>query len=242
MHRVEPHYLRLKRHIAAGIADGTWQRHDRIPSEGELTRSFGLSRMTVNRALRELAQEGLIVREQGRGSFVAPGKAEATMLAVRGIRHEIQSRGAVHQARVLRLLKTRADGVLAERFGLAVNAILFRSQLLHCADGVPLQLEDRWVNPALAPDYLHQDLADITPYEYLSAVAPLERAEHVIEAELPDMPTARLLGMPRTEPLLVMTRRTWSSGQVASFARLAHPASRYQLRGQFDVAGHVLAE
>ncbi|MCM5681070.1 histidine utilization repressor [Schlegelella sp. S2-27] len=229
-----PEYLKLKRHILGRIAAGDWQPGERIPSEGELTREFGLSRMTVNRALRELAVSGAITRVQGVGSFVAGPKAESTMVEVHGIRDEIRQRGQQHAATVLSVGETHADAALAEAFGLPLGAPLYHSLLLHCADGQPLQLEDRYVNPAAAPGYLQQDLAADTPHHYLTRVAPLEQAEHVIEADTPSPEVARHLQLQPHEPVLVLNRRTWSGGRVASVARLFHPARRFRLSGRFS--------
>ncbi len=230
----EPHYLRLKRHVLRHIAAGTWAPGDRIPSEGDLTREFGVSRMTANRALRELADYGSITRVQGVGSFVAGPKAESTLVAVKSIRDEIEQRGQRHSTEVLELGPATADRILATAFGLADGVPLFHSRLLHAADGRPLQLEDRYVNPASAPGYLEQDFESTTPHAYLTRVAPLERAEHVIEADLPSKDIARHLHIQVTEPVLVLNLRTWSRGRVASVARLIHPARQYRLSGTFS--------
>ncbi|MGA2548525.1 MAG: histidine utilization repressor [Burkholderiaceae bacterium] len=231
----QPQYLRLKRFIVEGIASGQWASHERIPSEGELTRQFRVSRMTANRALRELANEGVITRIQGVGSFVSSPKAEATVVEVRDIRREIEARGEVHQSQVVVLEKVAASPQLAALFGIAEGAPLFHSRIVHSADAIPLQLEDRFVNPRLAEDYLTLDLTTITPHEYLMKVAPLERAEHHIEAEMPDASTARLLAVTAREPLLILHRRTWSSGFPASVAKLSYPASRFRLVGHFQL-------
>ncbi len=230
----EPHYLRLKRHVLRQIADGTWAPGDRIPSEGDLTREFGVSRMTANRALRELADYGAITRVQGVGSFVAGPKVESTMVAVRSIRDEIEQRGQRHSTEVLAVGPATADRTLATAFGLPGGAPLFHSRLLHAADGRPLQLEDRYVNPASAPGYLEQNFAMATPHAYLTQVAPLERAEHVIEADLPSKEIAGHLRIQVTEPVLVLNRRTWSRGRVASVVRMIHPARQYRLSGTFS--------
>ena len=229
-----PEYLKLKRHILGRIAAGDWRPGERIPSEGELTREFGLSRMTVNRALRELAASGAITRVQGVGSFVSGPKAESTMVEVHGIRDEILQRDQRHRASVLSLGSTQADAALAEAFGVPVGTPLFHSLLLHFADEQPLQLEDRYVNPAAAPGYLEQDLGTDTPHHYLSRVAPLEQAEHVIEADTPAPEVARHLQLDAQEPVLVLNRRTWSGGRVVSVAKLFHPARRYRLSGRFS--------
>jgi GntR family histidine utilization transcriptional repressor len=230
----QPQYLRLKRFIVEGIRNGQWSVHERVPSEGELTRRFGVSRMTANRALRELAQEGVITRIQGVGSFAAGPKSEATLIEVRDIRAEIEARGEVHDSRVLCSERIAAPAALAEQFGLPDLAVLFHSRIVHRADQRPLQLEDRYVNPGVAPDYMELDLANVTPHEYLMRVAPLERAEHRIEAEMPDAQTARLLALAPGEPVLILHRRTWSRGEPASIAKLSHPASRFRLVGHVN--------
>lgn len=230
----QPEYLKLKRHVLARIAEGLWQPGDRVPSEHELGREFRLSRMTVHRALRELAASGAITRRQGVGSFVAGPKVESTLVTVQGIREEIRARGEQHRAQVLDLRRVRADDTLAAAFGLAQGVALFHSLLLHFADDRPLQLEDRHVAPRAAPDYLRQDFAgDTTPHHYLSRVAPLERAEHSIEADLPTREVARWLQLEAHEPVLLLNRRTWSQGQVVSVARLTHPGRHYRLSGTF---------
>ena len=70
-----PFYEKVKQAISHKISAGEWRPHDRIPSEAELVAQFGFSRMTINRALRELTDEGWLVRLQGVGTFVAEPKA-----------------------------------------------------------------------------------------------------------------------------------------------------------------------
>jgi GntR family histidine utilization transcriptional repressor len=72
-----------------------------------------------------------------------------------------------------------------------------------------------------------------TPHEYLTKAAPLQQAEHVLRAEMPDERTRKLLAMKKTEPCLVVIRRTWTADQIVSVARLYHPGSRYELSGHF---------
>lgn len=230
-----PQYRRVKDHIAGRIAAGEWAPGARVPSEGELTRSFGLSRMTVNRALRELVAEGQIVRVQGVGSFVAQRKAESAIFAVRNIAEEIQSSSRRHTAEVL-VLESKRDPEIAARLGLGPDEPVFHSILVHRADGLPVQLEDRWVNPRFAPDYLGQDFRAITPNQHLTQLAPYQRFEHVVEAETPAPDVARRLQLEPGEPCLVLSRRTWARGMVSSVARLIHPARRYRLAGQFGDA------
>ena len=230
---VEPLYLQVKRHILDNICSGKWAASARVPSESEIVKSFGISRMTANRALRELRDEGVLVRVAGVGSFVADQQSRAHPLEVRGIAEEIRRRGNRHRADVIALERVRADAHLAEDFRVAEGTELFVSVIVHFENERPVQLEDRHVLPKLAPDYLAVDFTTTTPYDHLVKVAPLHEAEHVLRAVMPDDRTRDLLDMQRNEPCLLMIRRTWTAGEIASVARLHYPSSRYELSGRF---------
>ncbi len=229
----QPLYQQVKRHILDNIGSGKWGTSSRVPSENDIVRSFGVSRMTANRALRELRDEGVLVRIAGVGSFVADRQAHAHPLEVRSIAEEIRARGHVHRAEIHSLDRVRAVGELAEYFGIAPRSELYCSVIVHFEDERPIQLEDRYVLPQLAPDYLEADFTRTTPYDYLVRVAPLQEAEHVLRAVMPDARTRKLLAMRREEPCLLMIRRTWTAGQIASVARLYYPGSRYEMSGRF---------
>jgi GntR family histidine utilization transcriptional repressor len=229
----EPLYLQVKRHILANIGSGKWAAAARVPSESEIVKSFGISRMTANRALRELRDEGVLVRVAGVGSFVAERQARAHPLEIRGIAEEIRGRGHEHRAEVVALERVRAAGQLAEDFHVAPRSELFYSAIVHFENGRPVQLEDRHVLPRLAPDYLDSDFSATTPHEYLMRAAPLGEAEHVLRAVMPDERTRKLLDMRRDEPCLLVIRKTWSDGAIASVANLHYPSSRYELSGRF---------
>ena len=229
-----PLYERIKALILGRIASGDWAPAQRIPSENDLVRLVGASRMTVNRALRELSDAGYLVRAQGIGTFVADRRAQGHLLAIRNIADEILERGHQHTAEVLTLERCTADAGMAARFNLREGHALFHSRLLHRENGLPLQLEDRHVNPAIAPDYLRQDFTSLTPNAYLMQVAPLQDVEHTVQAAATEAHVARLLQMDGGEPCLVLRRRTWTRGVVASVVTLIHPASRFELHGRFN--------
>ncbi|MCH7343740.1 histidine utilization repressor [Pelomonas sp. CA6] len=229
-----PQYLKVKTHLREGIAAGRWRPGERLPSEAELTEAFGVSRMTVNRALRELHQEGMVDRVQGVGSFVAQLHRIASTLTVRDVHEEIAERGHRHESRLHLLESVRADDEQAALFALRPGAPLFHSVIVHLENGVPIQCEDRLVNAACAPDYMAQDFARVTPTHYLLQVAPLSEARYTIEAQLPSSQDAKLLAIPKGEPCLVVRRSTLSQGRVVTAVRLVHPGSRYFLQGAFQ--------
>jgi GntR family histidine utilization transcriptional repressor len=233
---MQPLYLRVKRHILAKIGSGTWAASTRVPSENEIVKEFGVSRMTANRALRELRDEGVLVRIAGVGSFVAERQARAHPLEIRSIAEEIRERGHVHRAEIVSLERVRAVAELAEDFKVAPRSELYCSVIVHYENERAVQLEDRYVSPKLAPEYLKIDFGTTTPTDYLLSVAPLQEAEHLLRAVMPDERTRKLLAMKRDEPCLLVIRRTWTDGQIASVARLYHPGSRYEMSGRFRPA------
>lgn len=226
-------YSKVKKYLKDELSQGRWVPGELMPSEAQLVLQFGVSRMTVNRALRELQAEGLVQRVQGVGTFAAQLNPVSSTLTIRDLQQEIAERGHQHKAQVQFVREEAASGPLALRLGIPKGEPVFHSLIVHLENGIPLQCEDRYVNPARAPDYLSIDFTRITPTNYLLQVAPLWEAQYSIEAARPTAQEARLLRIERDEPCLVMVRRTVSRGVPITCARLVHPAGRYSLRGEF---------
>ncbi|MEP7057085.1 MAG: histidine utilization repressor [Caldimonas sp.] len=228
-----PPYARVKQFLKEELARGRWLPGALMPSDAELVAQFGVSRMTVTRALRELQSEGLVERTQGVGTFAAHLARVSSTLTIRDLHEEIASRGHRHEARVHLARRERAPAPLAAQLGLAAGATVFHTLIVHAENGVPLQCEDRYVNPACAPNYLDVDFTQMTPTHYLLQVAPLWEAQYSIQASVPSADEARLLGIGPREPCLVVVRRTMSRGVPITLARLVHPGSRHQIDGHF---------
>jgi GntR family histidine utilization transcriptional repressor len=226
-------YARVKNFLKNGLASGQWVPGDQMPSEAELVAQFAVSRMTVGRALRELQAEGLVTRVQGVGSFAAHLSRVSSTLTIRDLHDEIVARGHTHQATVVLSKPEKADKGLASQLGVAPGAPVFHTLIVHSENGVPLQCEDRYVNPACAPDYLKADFTQITPTQYLLGVAPLWEAQYAIEAGMPTAHEAQLLGIGASDPCLIVVRRTMNRGVPITLARLVHPGTRYQISGAF---------
>ncbi|WP_158783207.1 histidine utilization repressor [Pantoea sp. BAV 3049] len=233
-HEPAPLYQQVKQGIVTLIRSGQWQPRQRVPSESELVSELGVSRMTINRALRELTSEGFLLRLQGVGTFVAEMKAFTPMLEVHNIADEIASRGHRHASEVLFLRAERAGVNDARALGLPPGATLFHSRIIHFDNQVPVQLEDRQVNPLIAPDYLQQDFTKLTPHAWLTRVAPLTAGEHVVEAVSTSEEERQLLQISAGEPCLQIQRRTWHQQSVVTCARLLYPGARYKMFGRFQ--------
>jgi GntR family histidine utilization transcriptional repressor len=226
-------FARIKQHLKEGLAAGRWPPGALMPSEAELVALFGVSRMTVNRALRELQAEGLVQRSQGVGTFAAPLHQVSSTLTIRDLQEEISARGHLHHAVVHLQRSEPAPELLAAQLGVAVGAAVFHTLIVHHENGLPLQCEDRFVNPACAPGYLEADFTQTTPTRYLFEHTALWRAQYSIESACATTQEAQLLGIAQDEPCLVVVRRTFSRDAAITIARLVHPGSRYRLSGEF---------
>ena len=220
-------YQQVKDYIARKIQDGSWKAGDRLPSENELVLQFGISRMTVNRALRELTEQGRIVRVAGVGSFVAEEKPQSTLLQIAHLASEIRQRGHDYDCRLLSVERVAATMDVATALDMRLGESVFHALCVHLENGLPVQLEDRYVHPRMAPDFLRQDFAQVQPSEYLVRNVPFDQAEQ-----------ARLLEMDAAQPCLLLTRRTWSRGTPVTMVRCLHPASRYRLGSRFRADGN----
>lgn len=228
-----PFYEKVKQTISDNIASGVWRPHDRIPSEAELVAQFGFSRMTINRALRELTDEGLLVRLQGVGTFVAEPKGQSALFEIRSIADEIAARHHQHRCEVLTLEQTQANTLQATALNVREGTLIFHSVMVHYENDLPVQIEDRCVNAGVVPDYLAQDYSQTTPHAYLSLIAPLTEGEHIVEAVRATAEECALLNIKEHDPCLLIHRRTWSASHIVSHARLLFPGSRYRLQGHF---------
>jgi GntR family histidine utilization transcriptional repressor len=234
-------YAQVKEHVVRRILSGDWPAGHRLPSENEMVTQFGISRMTVNRALRELVAERLIVRVQGVGTYVAENKPQSTLVHIGVISAEIRARGHDYRCEMLAQERLAAPPDVGFWLDLAPSDPVLHTVCLHYENGVPVQLEDRYVNARLVPAFLDRDFSEEPPGEYLTRNVPFDQIEHVVDAVLPTGEQARQLAMPAAEPCLLLTRRTWMQDEVVTMVRCWHPASRYRLGSRFRPSGSMHA-
>ena len=232
-----PRYQQLKDMIVARISTGELRSHDRVPSENELVESMNVSRMTANRALRELTDEGYVERVAGRGTFVADFRSRSHVLEVQNIADEISRRGHTHSSEVIKHSRQHARGEVAKALQVEQGVDVFHVLIVHLENAVPIQVEDRHIVADFAPDCLEQDFRTITPSAYLTSISPLAQAEQAVRAQNPNAAVRAQLQMAAGEPCLVVIRRTWSHSRPVTFARLHHSGSRYELTGHYVPPG-----
>ena len=229
----EPIYQQIKKTIQQRIASGEWVAGQKLPSENDLVVALNVSRMTINRALRELTQEGLIKRVHGLGSFVAETPKHASLIELQDIALEIELGGKSHRSKILELAAVAALPEIASQMELAEGALVYHLRAVHFEEDLPLQLESRYVNPTLMPEFIRQDFNATTATAYLLKQFKPDEMEHLVCAVMPDAATRELLMMESGQPCLQLTRRTWSHDQVVTYVTLTYPGDRYQLGARY---------
>ncbi len=215
---------------------GTLKPGDRIPPEAELGEAYGLSRMTVNKAISALAAAGLVVRRRGAGSFVASPASQETILEIHDIQAEVQSAGHRYRHEVLERTARRATSDDRARLGIAGPGRVLSVRVRHFADDRPFVVEDRTINLAAVPEAASASFDVVPPGTWLLKRIPWTDAEHRIRAVPASKEVAALLDMPAEAPCLVIERATWRSGAPVTSVHLTYPGDRHQLTARFNPA------
>lgn len=205
-----------------------WPPGGLIPTEEDLAAEFGVARATVNRALRDLAEAGVLERRRKAGTRVALLPVRKATLDIPVIRQEVEARGQAHSFRLLERVEGAPPVPVASRLGLGPGARMIWLETLHLADGRPFVLESRWLNPAVLPAPL-PDFAQVSANEWLVAHVAYATGDIAFSAEGAAAREAAALGVAEGEALFVTERTTWTAEAAITFVRLAH-APGYRLQ------------
>lgn len=217
--RSEPLHRRIASDIERRIASGDWRPGHRIPTEGELMVAYACARMTVSRAVSDLAARGLVIRRKRAGTVVAhPPVHSSALVAIPDIQAEIEGRG---RAYAHRLLHRQVRDAGAEDQGLTGRVLVLKT--LHLADGVPFALEDRRISLTTAPQAEGVDFTLQSPGGWLLAHTPWTEAEHRISAISADRDTASLLALDAGAACLRLERNTWRDAKPVTWASQIFP-------------------
>ncbi|MCP4493765.1 MAG: histidine utilization repressor [Gammaproteobacteria bacterium] len=229
----EPLYQQIKNTIEQKISSAEWAAGQKLPSENELVLALDVSRMTINRALRELTQQGLINRIHGLGSFVAERPRHASLIELQDIAVEIEQSGKQHSSKIIVQEKALPNHEIAGQMQVTTNDEVYYLCAVHYQDETPVQLENRYINPRLIPDFLQQDFNRITSTAYLLQQLRPDEMEHIVRAITPDSQMQKQLGIGHEQPCLQLQRRTWIKRQVVTQVMLTYPGNRYELGAKY---------
>ena len=220
-----PRYAQIKTYIKNQVESGQWKVGDRVPSENKLSQDFAVSRMTARRAVQELADEHLLIRSPGLGTFVAEPQAANALLEIDDFAQQFNHSNPQYSNRILSLEEVGAEKYMASVLGVNQGDPLFHSVMIHYRDSAAVQWEECFVNPGMAAAYLKQNYSKVTPQAYLNWVAPATRVEHQVLAVMPEIEVTGALGLAAISACLKVSRRSWSADKVVSVCKLIYPGS-----------------
>ena len=226
-------HQRILSDIEGRILSGEWPPGYRIPFEMELAAQYDCSRMTVNKALSQLAKGGLIERRKRSGSFVTQPHAQSAVLEIRDIKAEVQSLGLTYGYELLQREQRRADGEERDRLELKAGSIVLAVQCRHFAGRKPFSYEERVINLAAVPEAAAQAFDQAAPGPWLLERVPWSAAEHRIQAVGADGDMAKVLEIPEGTACLQIERRTRMNGVYVTLVRLTYPGPAFELVANF---------
>ncbi|MFC0219382.1 GntR family histidine utilization transcriptional repressor [Pseudochelatococcus lubricantis] len=217
------------------IVEREWSQGDRIPDEADLATEFDAARATVNKALQLLADEGLLDRRRRAGTRVTVNPVRKATFSIPVVREQVEQAGMAYSHRVVAQRRSPIPAEIANRLDLPEGRILVHLRAVHYGDGLPFQLEDRWINPQAAPGLEQADFRHLNANEWLVRNAPYLRAELTFSAENADRRDARLLQTRQGQALLILHRTTWNDlGPITTVRVAFRPGHRVSTESGHD--------
>lgn len=236
-----PLYTQIKEILRTRILDGTYQAHQQMPSESELTRSFDVSRITVRQALGDLQKEGLIFKIHGKGTYVSQPKAFQNLGKLQGFGEAMASMGYETLSQVVSFKIVPADKIVAKKLGLDETEMVSEIRRVRYLNRAPISLDVSYLprtvgERLIKEDLAHRDIFLILENDYGYS---LGQAELQIEAMLADESLGRLIHLQEGSPVLRIERLTFTTdNQPLDFEYLYYRGDAFQYRLRIE-RGHI---
>jgi len=227
-----PLHEQLYEILRGTILSGEWDVGEMIPAEPELIERYGVSRITVRQALNRLVNEGLIYRQQGRGTFVAEPTLEQGLTRIISFTEDMQQRGLVPGTKILFSGLLPAPEDVAEMLQIAPGVELARLERLRMANQKPMSIEESYLVHRFCPGLLEHDYSKVPLREILERRYDIRivRARQVIRAAIATPEQSALLGINQPASLLFLERVSFSQHNVpVEFLRIYYRGDRYSL-------------
>lgn len=218
--------------VIARIQSRHWPPGSLLPTEVELAEEFGCARATVNRALRELADQGVVDRKRKSGTRVNAAPVKQAVFEIAVVRQSVEEMNAAYRYSLVKREVITAPAWLRARIGVADDARVLHLNCMHYADNRPFQFEERWINIAAVPDVIDADLSETGPNEWLLSQVPFSNAELTSTAVAADETLSEFLDVPSGSPLFQMERTTWFQEEPVTFVRMTFHQG-YQMRTRY---------
>lgn len=234
-----PVYDQIRRAIRDLVLNGTWPPGTAVPPEHALMERLGASRMTVHRALVQLAREGVITRRRRSGTVVASPPASHAMLDILSIPDEVRRLGQDYAFEILSRRDGKPTPEVAALFELKRAEPVSHLVIRHFSGGQPHVLEERVIHLDTVPMAAEEEFKDTPPGDWLLQHSLWSQAEHALSAVAAGPREAELLAIARGEPCLLVERRTWNQGSPVTAVRLLYPGGRHRFVGRFGPYGRI---
>lgn len=235
-----PLYAQLDHILRSQIRSGQWAEGMMVPSENTLAKQLGISRMTARGVLKSLADDGLVTRIPGKGTFVSSSKIETPAPAFQGVRAQLEAQGWATTTRLLTLHLTHPSGTVAGHLEINSAQDVYFVERLRCVEGTPISLHQSWIPRGLAPDLdtknvITEQLCHILANNYALYA---RRIEQTLESTSAHRETAQRLGLTTSAPLLLLQEKSLDeNGTPFEYSRVFFRGDRIRLSFRFTDQG-----
>lgn len=201
-----PLYHQIREIIRAEIERGTYKPNEQIPTEQELVEKYNASRITIRRAINDLVEEGLLVKKQGKGTFVAMPKIKREIIAVNSFSHRMREAGLVPGSRVLSMRITNSTPTIQKYLELGPEDQVIEIERLRLADNEPVMIEKTYLPYKEFPKVMEADISIGSLYKFLEeeyGVVPA-KSKRSLEIVLSNKYEADLLHIRVGQPLFLL--------------------------------------
>ena len=229
-------HVQFENIVRQRIENEEWVPNFMIPSENELSKMYGISRMTVRGVLNRIVSAGLLYRVPGKGTFVAEEKIESRPLSYMGIREQLEQMGYQITTKLLSIDTIDAPVRVAKLLGLPKNAPVYKLSRVRFIKGQPLSIHVSYLSTALAPrleekDLMGTQLCDILEHEYNH---PILRQEETLESALPSTEEAETLKLTEPSPLLLLENIFYThSNTPIEYSRVVFRGDKIKIRLEY---------
>ena len=216
-------YREVKDEVLNRIRSSVWPPGSNLPGEIDLAEEFGCARATVNRAIRELVEDGVLDRRRKAGTWVKAFQAQRARIAIPLIREEIEETGADYRHALVERELMPPPGWLRAQAGMPRETEVLHLRCMHFADNRPYQLEDRWIDLATVPEARNRTFEEESPNEWLVREIPFSDLELSFSATNATRDIADFLDIAQGDAVFTVQRTTWVEDRTITHARLYFP-------------------
>lgn len=244
IHSGEAAYRQIERAITQAIQNGNLKEGDRIPSEVELAKELGLSRMTINKAFTSLARRGLLTRARGKGSFITPRKLHQGFFRVTSFNRYIEEMGMVPSTKVIETAVQPANQSVAGALSIPEGSPVILVKRLRIADGVPLMFETRYLNETYCRPILSKDLSTGSIHDILikKLNLPLTRVRQSLELKRASRREAELLRIKPGACCFYMVRTTFTHEKPITWVHYVYRSEYYRFEADFNPMEEIIGK